>query len=86
MRNLVNEMTVKGTIWMEGLKDRARAAMAARRKGEVAFEYIIILVLMVAFIVAAFLILRPVILQKAQEVADFVGGINVERGTVPGTK
>lgn len=61
-----------------------KEAMQSKQKGAVSFEYIILLCLAVALLVAAFIILRPVIKEKAQEIADFVGGINIESGTVPG--
>jgi hypothetical protein len=74
----VKEMQIKSKL------TNARDGLMGKQGGAVAFEYIIILVLMVSVIVAAFLILRPVIVEKSTEVATFVSGVNIEKGTIPG--
>lgn len=87
MQNLGCKIAAKATMLQNRMSRKVEDLKALAKKeqdGAVAFEYIIILVLMVAIIVAAFIILRPVIVSKAQEIATFVGGVNIQNGTIPG--
>ena len=52
--------------------------MNKKRKGAFAFEYIIVLVLMVAVIIFAWTLLGDVVMDKAQEIADFVSGCELD--------
>lgn len=65
-------------------EDFIKDAIQSKQQGAVSFEYIILLCLAVAPLVAAFIILHSAIKAKAEEIAKFVGGINVASGTVPG--
>lgn len=52
--------------------------MNKKRKGAFAFEYIIVLVLMVAVIMVAWGLLGQVVMDKAKEISDFVAGCGVD--------
>jgi hypothetical protein len=87
LNGLTSKLAAKMTVAEMQLKDKlagAKDELLSKQGGAVTFEYIIILVMMVAVIVAAFLILRPVIVAKSNEIATFVTGVNIEKGTIPG--
>ena len=56
----------------------------SKRRGAFAFEYIIVLVIMVAIILAAFRILEPMVMNKINCMSADVGGIGSSVGGASG--
>ena len=54
-----------------------KLVLKSKEKGAFTFEYIIVLVLMVAIIMAAWAILTPVIMQKVNDIANSVSNNGV---------
>lgn len=63
----------------------ANAGMTSKRKGAFAFEYIIVLVLMVTVIIAGWTILGDMVVKKATDVSNTVNNVN-GKWTTPGGK
>lgn len=58
----------KGVTTLEGESSIMRMAFNKKRRGAVAFEYVIIMVIMVTMLFAAFAILTPVVMTKVNEI------------------
>lgn len=72
MKNKMLGFVVSAQNKIANIKSDVNNKLEEKRRGAFAFEYIIVLVLMVAVIFAAWQILTPVIMQKVQDIADIV--------------
>lgn len=86
----LNLMILKTKIFADGVKEKARNKISEVKdtlnegvQGAFAFEYIIVLVVMVAIIFAAWGILGDAIRDKAQEIADWMEGASIDPSARP---
>lgn len=69
---------------MAAVRSRVLHTARKKRKGAFAFEYIIVLVLMVSVIIAGWTILGDMVVKKANEIANSVNGVNVNGWNIGG--
>ena len=69
---MVDNGIIRAHIGLSQMSSKFKAKMAEKRKGAVSFEYIIILVIMVAILMAAFAFLKPLIEAKIQAIGNAI--------------